>query len=272
MFDMHVHTDASHDSEAIPGDIVRMASGIGLEGLAFTDHFDNYRDAGDSCFLPVFKSYSNYLASLDEAERLGVKLLFGLEAGEGIRDPQKLGQLAGRLPFDVIIGSVHEICCLGENISLHDFDFKTLPPDVLRVFVETYYRDLYDTMNTCGADVCAHIDLIDRYIAGKHGIRYDRRPFREHIEAILRLLVSKNIALEVNTSTLRTYGFTMPGPEILKTYRRLGGVLLTLGSDAHVPSAVGRDFSVCLEMIKSAGFKTLFYYSKRTPVCDRSTA
>lgn len=265
MFDMHLHTNASHDSKAVPGEIIRMASGIGLSGIAFTDHFDNYKSTEENNALPILNSYRNFLDSREEAARLKLRLLFGMEAGGGIRNPDNLKRLAGRLPFDVIIGSVHEIYYRGENVSLYDFDFRTLPPETLALFVETYYRDLYATMNTCDVDVCAHIDLIDRYIVGKHGIDYDRGAFRECVEAILELIIAKNIALEVNTSSCAAYGFTMPGPGILRTYKAMGGELLTVGSDAHVPGNTGGSFGECLEMIKSCGFRRLFYYSARKP-------
>jgi predicted metal-dependent phosphoesterase TrpH len=61
-FDMHVHTTAS-DGAYTPAEIVRQAAALGLTGLAITDH-DTLDGLGEAA---------------EEAKRLGLRLIFGVE-------------------------------------------------------------------------------------------------------------------------------------------------------------------------------------------------
>jgi histidinol-phosphatase (PHP family) len=40
-------------------------------------------------------------------------------------------------------------------------------------------------------------------------------------------------------------------------------VAVTLGSDAHVPSLVGRDFDHARELLRSAGYETITVFDRR---------
>ena len=77
-------------------------------------------------------------------------------------------------------------------------------------------------------------------------------------EAILRQLAVKGLALEINTSGLRQkIGETLPGKKFLTRYRELGGELLTIGSDAHLPGDLGagvEQLHVLLDGVLDAAF------------------
>ena len=49
----------------------------------------------------------------------------------------------------------------------------------------------------------------------------------------------------------------MPGPEILTRYAELGGTMVSLGSDAHSPQAVGSHFDQALTIMREAGIRNL---------------
>ena len=88
------------------------------------------------------------------------------------------------------------------------------------------------------------------------------------IKEILKKAISKDMALEVNTSNLAKYknGFYMVDKELLILYKELGGKLVTLGSDAHAPQNVGVDFENAVQNIKSAGFNEYCYFKNRNPI------
>jgi histidinol-phosphatase (PHP family) len=70
--------------------------------------------------------------------------------------------------------------------------------------------------------------------------------------------------LEINTSTLRrAVGETSPSFTVLRRYRELGGEVLTFGSDAHAPDALGQGFEHAAELARAAGFSRLTRFERR---------
>ena len=47
----------------------------------------------------------------------------------------------------------------------------------------------------------------------------------------------------------------MPGADILRLYRRLGGEIITLGSDAHRPEDVAASSASGQELLRECGFR-----------------
>ena len=91
---------------------------------------------------------------------------------------------------------------------------------------------------------------------------YSYEKFRDVLDEILSCLISRDIALEVNTAGFRKgLGFPNPHPDILWRYRDLGGEKVTIGSDAHMPQHVGADFKAAAELLQALGFRylTLFH-------------
>lgn len=82
---------------------------------------------------------------------------------------------------------------------------------------------------------CCYGKEKDRYYS------YER--FSQEIDAILQYLISHQIALEVNTAGLRMLGFTNPHPDVIRRYREMGGELITVGSDGHVPEYLAMDLT-----------------------------
>ncbi|NLY70177.1 MAG: histidinol-phosphatase, partial [Clostridiales bacterium] len=58
---------------------------------------------------------------------------------------------------------------------------------------------------------------------------------------------------------------TIPTDEILKTYHKLGGEIITVGSDAHYPKDLGYRLDWAFEKVKSIGFKYIATFDQRTP-------
>jgi histidinol-phosphatase (PHP family) len=70
----------------------------------------------------------------------------------------------------------------------------------------------------------------------------------------------------VNTSCFR-YGLKdlTPSRELLKLYHRLGGTVLTLGSDAHTTEHLGAHMNDVREILKEIGFKYFCTYKDMKP-------
>ncbi len=71
------------------------------------------------------------------------------------------------------------------------------------------------------------------------------------------------MCIEINTSGLRKPARELyPGREILAMAKELG-IPLTLGSDAHQPDDVGRDFDVAYPLLKEFGNGEIATFTKR---------
>ncbi len=86
--------------------------------------------------------------------------------------------------------------------------------------------------------------------------------FLDIIEEIFKVLIYNGKGIEINTGGLK-YGtnHTNPHEEILKLYHKLGGEIITVGSDAHETKHLGFSFDKVPEILKSCGFK---YYTEFT--------
>jgi histidinol-phosphatase (PHP family) len=78
------------------------------------------------------------------------------------------------------------------------------------------------------------------------------------------MIIQKEIALEANTYGIASaFNEWMPNPSLINLYRDMGGRLLAIGSDAHVPQNVGNAFLETKKMLSDLGFDSYCYYEKR---------
>ena len=90
-------------------------------------------------------------------------------------------------------------------------------------------------------------------------------PFRPHmaqVGEILRILIEKGVGIECNTNRGHT---PLPDAEILTLYRRLGGEIITLGSDAHTADYLGCAIAERQELLRSCGFRYFTTFQKGKP-------
>ena len=92
------------------------------------------------------------------------------------------------------------------------------------------------------------------------------KKYKEKIDKILGIIIEKEIALEINTSSYEALNDFMPTKEIIEKYFNMGGRLLTVGSDAHVTQNASVNFEKAIEFIKKTGFEYLYYFKERKPI------
>lgn len=94
--------------------------------------------------------------------------------------------------------------------------------------------------------------------------------FKKDIEQILKFFIEKETALEFNTSCIDTeLGSLMPDANILKMYLELGGRMITIRSDAHVPHNIAKGFDKARSVLKELGFSSCCHFEKRK-LCETS--
>lgn len=87
---------------------------------------------------------------------------------------------------------------------------------------------------------------------------------------ILKKVIEDGKGIELNTSYHRyRLTDTTPSQDILKLYRKLGGEIITIGSDSHKPSHLGTYIDEAKELLKSLGFRFFCTYDGMRPVFHR---
>lgn len=260
-FDYHIHTNYSTDSSETMENAILSAINKGLDEIALTDHMDFLEDG--SLILGNY-DYSLYIEKFEELKKKyqdKIKLILGAELGLSTHLKKPIREIVDKYPFEFIIGSTHD--CYGEDLyfSKKFYENKTKEEAYYDYFNHVYKTvELFDEFCVYG-----HLDYIRRYGGYKeNSLEYEE--YKEIIDKILIGLIEKNRGLEVNTSGFR-YGLNQvhPSEKILKRYKKLGGEILTIGSDAHRASDIMCDFEIAVEIIKNAGFKRMTVFRERKP-------
>lgn len=134
-----------------------------------------------------------------------------------------------------------------------------------REYNERYYEEMLNLVKGYeDYSVLGHMDLITRY--DKEGI-YPFKKVEPLVEEILRTVIETGKGIEFNTSYHR-YGLkdTTPSMDILKLYQRLGGEIITIGSDSHKPEHLGAYIEEGKQLLQSLGFRFFCTYDKMKPV------
>ena len=105
--------------------------------------------------------------------------------------------------------------------------------------------------------------------------RYDKcgeYPFEKVkplIQKILKTIIKDGKGIEVNTSCFR-YGINdlTPSIDILKSYRSLGGEIITIGSDSHEEGHLGHKINDVQGILKELGFKAVYTFDKMKPIAN----
>lgn len=263
LYDMHTHSKRSHDSKCELNDMAISMLNNGINGFAVTNHCDiEYYDKID-----LDSIVNNTFSDVDDIkENYNIEILKGIEVGEGIWNNIVTNNILSKYPFDVVIGSVHAVRYKDLTIPYSRIDFGKLSVDIILEYINCYFDEIIEMIKVCDFDILAHLTCPFRYITGKYGINVNIDEFYDKIKTILKLIIDKKIALEINTSCMYTnnkYGLLMPCESILKLYKSMGGYLITIGSDAHIEINAGNYFKELKEILINLGFENIYIYRKR---------
>lgn len=261
MYDCHIHSSFSGDSNMDAEMALATALKIGLKGIAFTDHLDiDYPDY-DDVFLIDFDKYSEYFDQLKHDYNHKIKVFKGIEVGIQPHVIEESLEVIKKYDFDIVIGSIHIV----DKTDLHNGDFcrgKT-KNEAYQRYLDAVLEGitLFDNF-----DVMGHVDLIRRY-GGYDDKTLSINDFGDRIDAILKRLISSGKGIEVNTSGFRySLNSPMPDYQIIKRFRELNGEIICTSSDAHTPEYIGFKFDYLKELLLKAGFKYTAHFENRKPV------
>lgn len=263
MFDTHTHCLHSHDSKQDPEEMVKYAINMGLDYIAFTDHYD-----GELTLLPEFSyirqiDLDNHFATIAALKKKyadKIQIGVGIECGFMREADNIYLENLKKYDTDIIINSVHTI----EYEDCYEPSYFEK-----RTKYEAYYAYLKAVRDSIDVpyryDSIGHIGYVIRK-STYADISLDYKDYADILDEILKNIIAKGKALELNSHSEGTGLDFLPSREILARYKQLGGELLTFGSDAHRTERLCANYDKVCEVAKNVGFKYLFKYLKHKPV------
>ncbi|MDR1736414.1 MAG: histidinol-phosphatase HisJ family protein [Oscillospiraceae bacterium] len=262
MGDYHTHSLFSPDGRDSVLEIARAARGAGMEEVAITDHCDIIPPGGEG--FPPLDGDGYFRAVRDAQEKLdGIRLVYGLELGEGTHNPETARRIAGDYPFDFIIGSYH---ALKDSRDFYCLEYPSAAD--CHALIDTYLDELSELCSFGGFDVLGHLTYPLRYMSANPELagKISFISHTEKVRAVFDKLIESGRGIELNVSGLfRKNALAMPDLPLLKLYRGAGGEIVTVGSDAHGAKSAGRGIREGYEMLKQAGFRFVAAYQERRP-------
>ena len=253
IFDSHMHTKYSADSEMSPYDAIRRAEELG-SGIVFTEHFDYALPGSIDFTFDPDAYFDEYRALRSERVRLGVEV--------GLRKSARLANDAfiKRAPFDLVIGSIH----LADDLDIYYSEYYVGKDK------REAYRRYFDAMIAESAvadyDILGHIDYICR-AAPYDDPEIDYASFRDQIDRVLKIVVDREKVLELNTRRLNSRRALKELVPIYSRYRELGGRYISIGSDAHKVEAVGNYFDAAIDFARALDLTVVTFVERRLEIC-----
>lgn len=205
--DTHVHSIYSFDGQMRLETGIKRGLELGLKYITFTEHVE----LGQISLKQTLNRFACYSEEIDilQDKYPNIKIIKGLEISNPERHLKEL-EIINNLDLDYILGSNH-----------------IFPKENSKEEILLYYKRILEIVKNGGIDALAHLDYIKR--------RYsDSFVPNEIFEKIFSYLINFKIALEINTSAFRRKGISsFPSSDKLDLYKKLGGTLVTIGSDAH---------------------------------------
>ena len=263
--DIHIHSEYSKDSDCPVSEICQAALEKGIDLVCITDHCDIYPSHDVKELLDYRKQVVEGIGEIAK-KCTGVEILTGVELGGGFIEPEIARAVIASQAYDMVIGSVHGIMFRGERRSTANFDFGSADEKTILEYLDGYMDAAVYIAEKLDVDVLAHLTYILRYINGKYKKNLDWRIQKEKICRVFRAMITREIALEINTSCVGSfYDEWLPAKDIIDIYIEMGGKLFTLGSDAHKSEKLGNGFEAVKEYLRQKGIHSLVYYKKRVP-------
>lgn len=266
MMNYHFHDERSSDGARPLAEHAAAAAAAGFREICVTNHVEVLREDGawEVDLDEALARFEAVLASVEaaRAEVPGLAIRFGAELAFRPAWTGALERLAGALPFDFLLGSLHDVDGIDVSGPGAAAFFEDRP---LGAAYGRYFDALGDLVAWGGFDAVAHFDLVKRYGHRGYG-PYEPAALEDRVRPVLGAMARAGIGIEANTSGVvqlprRPY----PEREILAWAREEGVPFLTVGSDSHAPEHFGQGIPEGLAAAEEAGWPAVTAFSGRRP-------
>jgi histidinol-phosphatase (PHP family) len=256
--DYHAHKRLCGHATGEIDEYVERAAGLGLLEIGFADHVPmEIWGRPDSSLTMRLADVPTYLAEVREAQaHYGgrVRVRIGWEADFVPGKERELRDFLAAHPCDYIIGSVHFLGDWGfdDARELSRWDHRAVD----EVYQE-YLSTLLQAIDSRLFDIVGHADLVKKF---GHRASQDLAPW---YECLAEAIAQAGMAVEINTSGLRKpVGEMYPHADLLRACIA-AHVPVVLGSDAHQPADVARDFGRAAALARRLGCRGAALFASR---------
>lgn len=257
LVDYHTHNTLCKHADGALEDYIARAVDIGLNEVGCSDHapMPNDFDLQHRMTLQQFhRLYKPEVLRLKEKYKDRIAVKFGLEGDFYPGTEHWVREFNSQEQFDYIIGSVHYLGEWGFDnpVFVHEYEERN---------VDEVYEQYFDHLKRSAAsrlfDIVGHCDLVKKF-----GHRPSKN-LEELLREVFKVVKAADMAVEINTAGLRKpVKEVYPSEQILKILREYR-IPLALGSDAHVPSDVGRDFELARQLVQKYGNGKVSIFTNR---------
>jgi histidinol-phosphatase (PHP family) len=261
-FDYHVHESHSRDAPGatLPA-IIQVAEERGIREIALTSHLIV---KGPDMYLSIkMDELDEYFQGIWEAqENTGVVLRAGLEVDYFPGEEKRLENIIDEHPLDYCLGSIHYLNGVDIGSRRGACNFFTGRP--LHEAADEYFTAWRIAAESGLFDVLAHPDYWRKHLQTVRGEPAAIEDYGSAYREALLTLAERGVGLEVNTSSAK-YGLTefYPVQGFLKQAYESGVTTVTVGSDAHTPSALGHRLDEAASNLRRAGFESISTFEGR---------
>lgn len=266
LIDCHNHSSYSFDADDSVSNMVSAARNKGIFAFAITDHCEVNEYSDRNHPAPIVGGISEIIRLRELPKYKDIKLIAGVELGQPLYDNDLANQILSLQGLDFVIGSLH---CVPNEQDYYFIDFNKLTNDEVDSLNYRYYTEMLNVAKYADFDILAHITYPFRYMrkamAKNSNLNFSFDRYDDQIYEILKTIVQRGKGIEINTSTFKSIGETMPAEKFIKQYYDLGGEILSIGSDSHEMANVGNAIDIGHIIAHNAGFQYVTYYQNRKP-------
>lgn len=256
--DFHTHSKHSFDGNHSVNSLCEFAVNKGIRYLAITDHCEI--DAKNFDFDIFCKNQYKDTNNAKTRFKSDLNVYNGIELGQAVYNIPLAEKVLKNHHYDFVLGSIHNL----EN--MEDFYFLDYNNFDVMELLNRYFDTVIKLCKWGNFDSLAHLTYPLRYICGKYKINIDLADYSDKIDTILKLLIKKDKALEINTSGLgMEIKDFLPNEEIIKRFKEFGGKYVTIGSDSHYKEKLGNYIEQGLDTLKKCGFDCFTIFENRKP-------
>lgn len=263
--DYHLHTDYSMDCKMRIDALCEAAIRSGVSEICITDHTEFGHPQPSADQPPNIKKWSDDIeAARKKYNQLEIRK--GIEIGDNPRDRARIKAWHSALDVDFLLLSLHLVN--NQDPYWPEFFEGRAMEVVYREYVEAKLESAL-AWSATEYDAFAHLGYCAKfapYPMEERPLRWRHAP--DALDQLFKRLAQCGKPLEINSSGMRVMGESIPGEELLRRFRELGGEVVTIGSDAHRPEHVGYWIEEAQCLAKSCGFRYQATFSKRemTPI------